>query len=283
MDAFELLKGWPGWANANAEKVLMSPAWRLPIEYGGGDAVLRRMESDDSDLLWLDMALDDEPHRLGLADSPEFPDLHALWAVRKGLPREVVLALVEKECGELLQALENSLRMGLSLKGLAEGPGDGRVCGFGAFGPDADEPSVRFAIDLSPKVMLAYGQLANLDTDHPSIRSLEIETEAEYAAMELGEDELSRLAVGDRLLVPEDAEARWRIGADRPAGLRLVNPGKGSVTFGELADGELPPVPEPDEVCLVRGGRTFARGAFGDLLGTRVVIVRETSETSSER
>ena len=110
MDALELLKTWPGWANAGAETVLASPAWRLSVRFGEETGVLRLGVEALSDTIDLDITLDGEPHVLSLADSSLYPDLHVLWGTRAGLPPEILLALVEKECGDLFFMLEKSTR-----------------------------------------------------------------------------------------------------------------------------------------------------------------------------
>ena len=122
MDALELLKKWPTWEKANAATVLASPAWRMPVKFDGRDASLRLVDAPaERDAISLAVKFDGEEHILGIFDTSRFSDLHLLWQKRDGLPGEIVLALVEKECGVLLQFLEDTVRKELSVEGLRTG------------------------------------------------------------------------------------------------------------------------------------------------------------------
>ena len=278
MDAFELLKDWPGWSRANAGKILSSPAWRMELDYDGAPAVLRRREDRLENLVWLDVAFDDESVRLGIADSESFPDLHRLWAKREGLPREVLLALVERECGALFQALEDALRKGLSVTGLAEAPADdAKAESFTLERPDGDGSVADFTLGLTPALLMPLGQLRFLDTDHPAVRGLEREAEAEYAEVALEGDEAARLAAGDYVLLPQEAAATWRTGRAASGAYRLVGAATGTVTFGQIVDDDLPPVPPPEDLRLVKGTEVVAEGRFAQLLGVPAMEVVKTA------
>ena len=117
MSEIELLKAWPSWAKANAETILASPAWRVP--FMGGN--LRVAEAPAADLLVaLTVAFDDEEAELKIYDSPAFPELHELKPVLNRFPAEIRLALAEKECGGLFQALEDLARRQLSIRRIVD-------------------------------------------------------------------------------------------------------------------------------------------------------------------
>lgn len=278
MDAFELLKGWPGWANANAERVLASPAWRMAVECDGESLDVTPAPEASCEFLWLNVSFDDERHLLGVADSSAFPELHLVWGRRAGLPAEVLLALAERECGLLFQLLENATGRTFALKGVADAAAaDGaKLRTFAVRKPGADSPCHVFGLDMSPTLNLSFGQLKYLDTNHPAIREMTLESEAEYGRFELAEPDVARLAVGDFLLCGDGSAAKWRYGSDPAQGVRAVGVQPGQLTFGQIADGALPPVPAPEVVRIVSGGSVLAEGVFDRLAGNPAVRIVRT-------
>ena len=256
-DALKLLSEWPGWARANADAIIASPAWRLETKWGEEPVVLRRTSETSGDALVLTVALDGEERLLALADSAMFADLHRLWARRRDLPPEVLLALVEKECGGVFQLLENVFRRSFSVRGLAEG--GGTADGLADFELTGKGVELRFAIGLAPVDRSELGRLTNIDTGHESIRSLVRAAEADYGAVELTEESLRALAPGDLILLPE-AEPSWRCAAPSDGTCRILGAHSQTLSFAQFADGDLPPVPPPDELRLAVGGRTLAAG-----------------------
>ena len=256
MDGLELLKTWPGWARAGAETVLASPAWRLPVRLDGGeDAVMRFGAAPLADTIDLDITLDDEPHVLSLADSPRYPDLHLLWDRRDGLPPEILLALLEKECGPVFTLLENATRCLLGVKGLASAPSaDARVLEV-----EAPSGTFAFALDLPPGVRTSFGCLENLDTSHPSIRELTRPARVDYCSLILTEEERQAMSAGDHLLVPESfaGTQRWTVDAPADEAVHLCSPDFREISFGSFADDALPDIPEPSGFVLVCGDRTL--------------------------
>ena len=258
-DALELLRDWPTWKKAGAAKVLASPAWRFRVMLADEERwIVNAAEEGDPDRMWVELAFEDEHHVLGLSDSEMFPNLHLLWAKRDRLPDEVRMALVEKECGSLLQMLEDLFRKQLSIVGFAEGEGDRKTRAFELQGEagSGDETAIRFAVDLSPAMELELGRVENLDTGHESIRGMVRDAEAEYAEFALPED--ATVSPGDMLLLPDESESRWL--TDVPAddgAVRVLADRTLSLTFAELVDG-LPPVPDAETFKIVRAGKTVA-------------------------
>lgn len=274
MDAFELLKQWPGWGNANAEKVLASSAWRLEAEYNGASCEIRKI-ADLSDLLWIDILLDDVPHCLGIADSETRRDLHMLWSKRGGLPAEVLLALVEKECGELFQTLENAARKSLEVKGIGVAPGEGEMAAsFGIF--DAGAMSAAFSITLSPALTMAWGQLKYINTAHPDILSLVTEATPCHCFVELPEGDAAAVHAGDYILFSGD-KPKWMTEFTPAEGFALVGAENGQLTFAQLVNDEQPPIPPPSALKLVNGGSLIAEGNFATLAGNSVMSVTKTA------
>ncbi len=254
MDANELLREWPEWSKANAARVLASPAWRLETQFGGKDARLVRVDSLAADAtVVLDVRLDDEPHALAFEPSPLFPDLSLLKGRFEGLPKEVLLALVEKECGVLFQFVEELAKRRLSITGLFAAP-----IPQTAFAVSGEGGEARFALDLSSEMAQRLGSLANLDVLHPSIRNLTREAFACYGEWSLTEAELAALSVGDCLVPDEGFEPRWLLEMPADERERAVAEEKGVLSFAQLADDALPPVPPPKALALQRGKSPLA-------------------------
>jgi len=263
MNALEILKTWPGVEKANAATLLASPAWRLETEYAGRPATLRAGTSP-TETVDLVVAFDDEPHRLRIADSSSFADLHLLWERRRELPANLLLALVERECGSLLQTLENCMRRQLSVKGFADGSeavGDEKSVVL-----TTSDAEIAFAVELSSGLTVEWGRMENLDVAHPSVRGLVRPVRAEYATYDLTEDELSKLVSGGLLLMPEDALASWRLPAAADDLVHVVSAEEATVTFAQVADDEWPAVAPPGDagVLVVRRGRELMRGSVVD-------------------
>ena len=274
MEAFELLKKWPGWGNANAEKVLASPAWKLDAEYNGSYMEIRKI-AFLPDLLWIDILLDDVPHALGIADSKSYGDLHLLWEKRNGLPAEVLLALVEKECGELFQTLENAARKSLEVKGVSTAAVDAeKTAAFGIF--DSGSLVVAFALTLSPALTMAWGQLKYIDTAHPDILSLQTEASPFYSSVELPDGDGGNVHVGDFLLLSGE-DPKWLTEFTPVEGFAVIGAETGWLSFAQLTGGELPPVPAPEKLRLVKGGAFVAEGILSNLVGNAVMSVTETA------
>ena len=275
MDALELLKKWPSWEKANAATVLASPAWRMLVAFDGRNATLKMADAPEPrDTVELDVSFDGEPHVLGLCDSEEFPNLHMLWGKRGALPAEIVLALVEKECGPLLQLLEDVFKKQLSVGGLKSAEGSKAVKRERFFVLNGEGGAeIGFSLDLSPAMEIALGRLDNLDPSHESIRSLSRPADAEFAAIALSGEDFASMGVGDFLLLPEDASPKWT--AENPVDglVRVFGAGRGSLSFAEMADDALPPVPECSEFRLVRFGEEFAtavRSKVGDSAAVKI-------------
>lgn len=272
MDAFELLRKWPTWEKANAATVLASPAWRMPVKFDGRDAKLRFDASTvPPDAVRLSVMFDGEHHVLDIFDSEAFPDLHLLWSKRDALPEEIVLALVEKECGPLLQLLEDVTRKQLSVEGLSS---NSPAWASKTFVLEDGGAAISFALDLSPTMEIMLGRLDLLDPSHESIRSLQRPAEAEYATVSLSDEDFASLAPGDFVLLPDGAEPKWTVEKPLDGQLHVIGPEVASLTFAQMADDALPPVPEGVEFSLVRFGEKIASGArsrVGDRPAVKIV------------
>lgn len=254
MDALELLKSWPGWARAGAETILSSPAWRMQVRLGTGHAVMTA-DGPGEDALCLDITFDGEPFVLALYDSPLYPDLHLLWSRRAELPREIVLALVEKECGEVLAMLENLVRRQLGVKGISESAPAGRS--YAVSVPTGG--SLVFALDFPPEALQGFARLENLDTNHPSIRELTRPARVDYTSLMLTEEECRTMAAGDFLLLPENfpSTASWTVEPPAEGPVHVVSAAETEISFGAFADDDLPPIPPPSVLVLAEGDRTL--------------------------
>ncbi len=271
MDAAELLKTWPDWEHASLETVLTSPAWRMPVRYGETAATLVRAAAVPDDSIPLAVTFDGTPAVLALADSSLCPDLHLLWSRRADLPPALVLALVEKECGDLFALLEKAARRQFGVTGLAEAA-PARPYAFAVEGLSAP---LAFALELPAELLPVFGDLACLDPAHPSIRGATREIWADYGTLAMTDDELAALAPGDFLLCPGEPAARWLTAPPADEAAHVLAAGAQTATFAAFADEALPPLPPPSEgLLLVRDGRAYAvlaPGRVGEAAAYRVV------------
>lgn len=273
MDANELLRNWPGWSKANAERVLASSAWRLETRFGEKPVRLVRIDAlDAAATVVLDVRLDDEPHCLAIEPTSLFPDLFLLKGRLAGLPKEVLLALVENECGVLFRFVEDLAKRSLSIAGLSDEPPPQTA--FAAVGESGE---VRFALDFTSEMEQRLGILANLDVTHPSIRDLTREAFACHGVWTMTDDEASALSAGDCLVPDEGFAPQWLVEEPADDAVRAVSDEKGVLSFAQLADDERPPVPSPTALTLVRRGRPLAALApvrLGEASAFRVVGAR---------
>ena len=291
MKPIDILAQLPEWSGATRESLLASPALSVPCRVGDTPCFLRTDAPRLADALALDVKLGDEDVVLELADNPALRELHAVWEVRADMPSAILLALVERECGPLLQALENALRRQLRIAGIAAEPKEPSIAA--RLVAETGETLATFGLTRSPGVTDALGQLRNIDLSNPLVRDRELRAEVQYAAFALDAADLAALAPGDALLLPEldPAAAAWpasviaegRIVAAEGVGvtpwtddglLRVVSAEPCVVTFGALADLASDPSSwaslEPfasirspaasASLKLVKGGRTIASG-----------------------
>ena len=254
MDANVLLRSWPGWSKANAGRVLASPAWRLETRFGDKPARLVRAAAlDSAATVVLDVRLDDEPNLLAIEPTPLFPDLLLLKGLLAAMPGEVLLALAERECGVLFRFVEDLAKRRLSVVGLSGSPAPQT-----AFAVAGEAGEARFALDLTSEMEQRLGVMANLDVAHPSVRGLTRECAACHGEWTLDGDALAALSAGD-CLVPADGFApQWLVEEPEDDVVRAVSDEKGVLSFAQLADDALPPVPSPSALALVRRGRRLA-------------------------
>ena len=211
MTPLDILSALPPFRDWSPAEVLASPAWAMPCRLGSEEG---RLVSDGALLpaapLRLAVRFADDPATLALADSPIFPALHALWASRADVPAPILLALVEKECGPLLQLLENAAGRQLAIDGLADGEAEG---GSGGAAPrslvpfslrrSSGEELCSFALTLPPAVLESFGALRNLDAAHPTVREREYAAQVQLAEPVLATADLEAIAPGAHLLLPE--------------------------------------------------------------------------------
>lgn len=212
MKPLEILSALPAFAKAQPDAILDSPAFAMPCRLGEETVTVRHapIEPAQADMLALSVTFSDEPHALCIARSPRFPELCKIWETMADVPEPILLALVERECGQFLQMLENAVRMQLRLVGISREANGGQValCASGATASDDGEGSgdIVFTLSRSASVTAAFGALRNLDLSHEAIRSLSLPCECEYAAVALNDADLASLEPGDAVLLPEILE-----------------------------------------------------------------------------
>ncbi len=201
MKPLEILSALPDWSEASPDKLLASPAWTLHCKLGETPCCLRLDAPRPAEALGILIRLEDEEHVLGLVDSPSLPELHAIWAARAEMPEPVLLALVEKDCGSLLQLVENATRRQLKVMGLADAQTEGDLLSARVFADGGD--ILAFTLTRSSALAETLGQLRFIDPAHPVIRERTFQAEVSYASFALGTADLAALAPGDALLLPE--------------------------------------------------------------------------------
>ena len=244
MKPHEILSVLPRWADAAPEALLDSPAWAMPCRLGEDSTVLRTADVTPCDTLNLAVLLDGERHVLSIADSPRFTDIHALWPSRADVPEPILLALVEKECGPLLQLVENAVRRQLKIEGIAPD------------GPDAETELAAFTLPAADLASLDVGDALLL----PEVGTVP-----------------PRLVVDGRFVVDENGVLPFK----DDGRLRVVGVEARAITLGELFDRAQDPVAEkavePAQLRLVASGRTAAYGRFERLASHPAFIVESLS------
>ena len=168
MKPLEILSSLPNWSQATPDQLLASPAWTLPCRLGDTPCSLRLDAPRPAETLDVQIRLENEEHILGLMDSPSLPELHAVWNARAEIPEPILLALVEKDCGPLLQLIENACRRQLKVLGLATAPAENPALSARVFSEAGDILS--FTLTKSPAITETLGQLRFIDTAHPDVR-----------------------------------------------------------------------------------------------------------------
>ena len=278
MSAYEILKTWPGFATALPEEIFAHPAWVMPCQWGDERCFLCRSAAKPRDVIGLAIKLDDDEHFLGLANRERFPDLHQLWAEKGHLPDALLLALVEKECGELLQLIENVVRRQVSVLGLDDPAKRASAVAFDVIGATDGVIRATFVLDVKPSMVRTFGQLRFLDTNHSSLRELTRPARAVYAAFDLSETALGSLATGDYLLLPELASAtfgEWACDLPADTRCRVVAPTETPISFAAFADQRLPACPRPTALDLAVGDRVVARGRLAQLCNQMAFEIEE--------
>ena len=286
MKPLEILVAIPKWAKATPDQVLDSPAFAMPCRLGEEQVSLRLGAVQPSDTLDLAILFGDERHSLRLARSTRFSELDKVWDSRADMPEPILLALVEKECGPLLQMLENAVRRQLRLVGLAASVADAQ-----AVSVQVDD--IVFSLTRSETVAAAFGILRHLDLASPDLRAETFASETEFAAFALSPADLASLSVGDALLVPEIGSVPPRLVVDGrfvvdESGVapfaddgrcRVVAAEMRDVSLGDLFDAaENPRRVEgeaPGQLRLTQGGKTIAYGRL-DRLGEQPAFVIES-------
>ena len=295
MKPIEILSAIPRWAKAAAADLLASPAWLMPCRLGEQNCSMRLDAPCPAETLDLLVRFGDEEHVLGLCDTPSLEELHAVWPTRAEVPQSILLALVEKDCGLLLQLLENAIRRQLRIVGLTPAALDPETPRLLAqIYSSEGAPLISFFLTSSPAIVAALGQLRFLDTTHPAVRDDALSAEVEYATFALPAADLTALAPGDALLLPEIGtvaprkivDARFLVGESDVSEwkddgvLRVLAAEPVKMTLGELFDlatgSATPSAPQPlppnTPLRLVRFGKTLASGRL-DVLGDQQAFV----------
>ena len=277
MNAFELLQKWPSWEKASSEAIFNSPAWAMPVRWGDKPCVMRRAEVKFRDVLAIEVRFDDEENTIWLGNREAFPDLHVLWDVKNNLPDALKLALVEKECGPLFQILENAVRRQLNVVGVASAD-EGRESstGFEIIAQDG-RIMASFNFKVNTDIIRSFGMLKFIDLNHESILTMKRVGRAHFASFHLTEAELTGLAPGDFLLLPEIGKVppKWQLEMPKDDGIQVCAPDTQELSFAQFAGDQLPEIPTPTVLALFRKGQVVANGRLTTLAGTPACAIEE--------
>lgn len=291
MKPLEIISALPKWADAAAGVILDSSAFAMPCRVGDETTVLRHAKTlpAESEMLALSVSFGDEPHTLCISRSTRLPELGKLWDNRSDVPEPILLAIVERECGSLLQMLENAVRRQLRLTGL------GAVSDAPKLFLELADGSLVFAVTRSVSVVSAFGALRNLDIANDEIRSQMLHSECEYAAFAANDADFASLAPGDAVLLPEIGTVAPRLVVDG----RFVLDTNGvalyaedslahvhaavprDISLGEVLDAIDAPLSLPvaglgAPLNLVKGGRVFASGRLDRIADQLAFVVEST-------
>lgn len=289
MKPFEILSSLSQWSGLGPGAIVDSPAFAMPCRLGEENATLVLGAVHPADTISLSVMLEGETHVLSLARSPRFRELDAVWDSRADVPEPVLLALVEKDAGPLLQLVENAVRRQLRLVGIAapDNGGEQVLC--------AQVADVVFTLTRSATVMSAIGNLRNINLAHESVRSTVLPSVVEYAAFALAPSDAAGLTVGDAVLLPEIGTAPARLVADGRFALdeggvsrydagelvHVVDATPREVTLGELFDAaETPRTVEAKPsgaLKLVEKGKALAVGQLDHIGDQSAFIVESTN------
>ena len=292
MKPFEILSSLPKWSRLTPDAIVDSPAFAMPCRLGDESATLVLGATHPADTISLSVLVEDEPHVLSLSRSPRFKELDAIWDSRGDVPEPILLALVERDAGPILQLVENAVRRQLKLVGLAAASDGADADAQVLFAQVAD---VVFSLTRSATVKSAIGSLRNLDLSHESIRSTPLPAVVEYAAFSLPDSDAAGLSVGDAVLLPEVGTVPSRVivdgrfvidkdGVSRyEAGdlVHVVDATPMDITLGELFDATETPRAEAatpsGAIKLVVRGSILAAGRLDKLADQPAFIVESTS------
>jgi hypothetical protein len=252
----------------------------MPCQWGDERCFLRKAAAKPRDVIGLSISLDEDEHFLGLANRESFPDLHQLWSEKGRLPDALVLALIEKECGELLQLIENAVRRQVRVNGLDDPAKRSGALAFDVVRADDGALRATFVLDVKSPTVRTFGQWRFLDAGHASIRTLSRPMRAVYATFDLPQDALANLGVGDHLLLPElsaPSYGEWVCALPADGRCRVVLPEEKEIPFAAFADGSLPPCPAPGDLLLAVGERVVARGRIAQLCDQAALEIEEVS------
>lgn len=287
MKPFEILSSLPQWSGLGTDAIVDSPAFAMPCRLGEESVTLVLGAAHPADTIRLSVLLEDEPHVLSLARSPRFSELDSVWDGRTDVPEPILLALVEKDAGPLLQLVENAVRRQLRLVGLAASDSAEAQVLY------AQVADVTFTLTRSATVVSAIGNLRNIDLAHESVRSAVLPAVSEYAAFSLAPSDVAGLEVGDVVLLPEIGTASARLVADGrfvldENGVSRYDAGElvhvsdampKDITLGELFDATETPrsveAKPSGALKLVEKGRTLAIGRL-DRLGDQPAFIVES-------
>ena len=294
MKSIDILTALPALSSAPPAQILDSPAFAMPCRYGEETTLLRPAPVRPADTLDLAVLLGDTPHVIGLARTPRHPELDALWDARADVPAPILLALAERECGPLFQLLENAVRLQLRLTGLAA-PSDPDPTALALQAAD-----IPFTLTRTPAVETALGgNLRHLDLTHPSIRSITLPADTEYATFALPPADLATLTPGDALLLPEIGTVPPRQIIDTrfildstgvtpytdDARCRIVAAAPATIPLSTLFDAaETPPSPPPaptpsTPLRLLLSNKTLAQGHLDHLADQPAFVVESADST----
>ena len=276
MNAFELLQNWPSWKKASAETIFNSTAWAMPVRWRDTSCMMRKADVTFRDVLGISIRLDDEENFIGLDNRETFKDLNCLWDVKNSLPDALKLALVEKECGALLQIIENASRRQLTVLDVAPAERRAQSTGFEIAAQDGSILAT-FDLKVTPAIILAFGMMKFIDVNHPSIRSMTRPARAVFATFKLTEAEKANLAPGDYIMMPElgVVPPQWQFASPTEGSLQICAPETSELTFAQVADDQLPEIPEPTVLELFSSVGAIARGRATKLAETPAFAIEE--------
>jgi len=209
----DLVSSWPGLAKISAEEVLASPAYRIPCVWQEEKAALVFGGKRPVLALGVCLQMAQEEQVLGIAQGAKLPTLASLGEQWEELPRDLALAAIEQDLGELFGVLEEVTQHQLSVKGLVAVDDPRFVTARNlSIVQGNGEDVLDFLLSLSPAMVKNMGNLKYLQLNHPELSNMALKARVEVAEFAVEPSDLAGMKAGDAFELSEmSGSGPWKV------------------------------------------------------------------------